>query len=184
MPETAWCGLLSLKWTELLTWSMISPQEVIQGAKTGSRLLVVLIITSIPANRVFSEALERLFVTKHAAVFRVTDVIRVGQPLHVILILTWKHQSGKDQIMFIHQQRGGYFNIAYSLWWEAPWSRWWRRPSTGLVQSLCSPRCWRSWSEPLVLMPAQWRWLGLTWSCAHSNTVLHQWKICQNITDW
>lgn len=163
---------------------MVLPQEVIQGAWTGSWLRVNLIIPSIPANRVFSEAQELLFVTQHAAVIRVTDVVRVGQPLHVILIVTYKHkqiltsdQNMRETFIIWHQKWSG---VTYSLWWGDPWSRWWRRPSTGLRSCFCSPRCWPSWSELLVLMPDHWSRLGLRWSCAHSNTALHQWKICQD----
>lgn len=68
--------------------SAILPQEVIQGAGTWGWLSYDLVITSVPTNRVLSETQELLFVTQHAAIVRVTDVIRVRQPLDVILVIT------------------------------------------------------------------------------------------------
>lgn len=67
------------------------PQEVIQSAQTRGRLGVDLIISSVQANRVFLETQELLFVSQHAPVSRVADVIRMGQPLHIILVRTYKH---------------------------------------------------------------------------------------------
>lgn len=68
----------------------VSPKEVIQSAWTRGWLGVDLVISSVPANRVFPETQELLFVAQHTPIFGVTDVIRVGQPLHIVLVLTYK----------------------------------------------------------------------------------------------
>lgn len=68
----------------------VLPQEVIQGARTWGWLGVDLVVSSVPANRVLSETQELLFVAQHATIVGVTDVIRVGQPLHVVPVLTLK----------------------------------------------------------------------------------------------
>ncbi len=70
----------------------VLPQEVIQGARTRGWLRVDLVISSVQANRVLPETQELLFVAQHATIIGVTDVIRVGQPLHIILVVTYKHQ--------------------------------------------------------------------------------------------
>ena len=70
----------------------ILPQEVIQGAGTRRRLGVDLVISSVPTNWVFPETKELLFVSQHAPIVGVTDVIRVGQPLHIVLVFTCRHQ--------------------------------------------------------------------------------------------
>lgn len=64
------------------------PQEVIQGAWTWGWLSVDLVISSVPADRVLPETQEPLFVAQHAAVIGVADVIRVCQPLYVVIVVT------------------------------------------------------------------------------------------------
>lgn len=70
----------------------VLPQEVIQGALTQGWLGGDLVMASIPANRVLPETQELLFVPQHATIVGVTDVIRVGQPLHVIMFATYNHR--------------------------------------------------------------------------------------------
>lgn len=73
-------------------WDTVNvlPQEVIQGAQTRGWHGVDFVIPSVPANRVFPETQEPLFVSQHAPIFGVTDVIRVSQPLHIVLVITCK----------------------------------------------------------------------------------------------
>lgn len=86
------------------TTETVLPQKVIQSAKTWGWLGVDFVISSIQANRVLLETQELLFVSQNASVVRVTDVIRVGQPLHVVLVCACKHyqcinpQDGDSQM--------------------------------------------------------------------------------------
>lgn len=69
------------------------PQEVVQGARTRSRESVDHVIPSVPAHRVLLEAAKLLFVSQHAAVVGVADVIRVGQPGHVVVVAACKRAT-------------------------------------------------------------------------------------------
>lgn len=71
----------------------VLPQEVIESAQARGRLGVDLIISSVQANRVFLETQELLFISQDAPVGRVADVIRMGQPLHIILIRTYTNDQ-------------------------------------------------------------------------------------------
>lgn len=64
------------------------PQEVIQGTDARGVQGVDLEISSVPANRVLPQTQKLLFVAQHAAILGVTDVIRVCQPLHVVIVTT------------------------------------------------------------------------------------------------
>ena len=63
-----------------------SPKEVVQGAGAGSGRLIDQVVSSVPAHRVLPQTQEALLVTEHASVVRVAVVIRVCQPLYVVIV--------------------------------------------------------------------------------------------------
>lgn len=85
----------------------LSPQEVVQGAGARRRLGVDLVIPSVPAHRVLPEAQELLLVSQHAAVVGVADVVRVGQPLHVVVVVAWKRKSEFGKMLKNRQSASG-----------------------------------------------------------------------------
>ena len=70
------------------SWERGLPKEVVQSAGTGCMLFVDCVVPAIPAHGVFSQPQELLLVPQHASILGITDVIRVSQPLHIVIILT------------------------------------------------------------------------------------------------
>lgn len=113
------CSIYCMEHVYNMRWepTKVLPQEVIQGAQTRGWLSVDLIIPSIPANRVFLETQELLFVAQHAAVVRVTDVIGVGQPLHIVILITCKCQEFS---ICLHKSQAGwkiFLDISCIIMW-------------------------------------------------------------------
>ena len=74
------------EWVVVVVVGGFSPKEVVQSAGAGGGLLIDHVVSSVPAHRVLPQTQEALLVTEHASVVRVADVIRVCQPLYVVLV--------------------------------------------------------------------------------------------------